>query len=75
MTRKEQQEAFEINKHYASVLRGHFGWVSCHTNSYGCQWENKHGTRGMMPSDEVRRIGAALEAGETDDQPGGDDGK
>lgn len=65
-TRKEQQEAFEINKHYGSVLSGHFGWVSCHTNAYGCQWSDKHGNRGMMPSDEVRRIGAALENGETD---------
>lgn len=68
MTRKEQQEAFEINKHYASILQGHFKWVSCHVNSYGCQWSSANGMRGMMPSDEVRRIGAALERGERDDE-------
>lgn len=67
MTRKEREQAFEINKHYASLLREHFKWVSCHTNAYGCQWTSVHGGRGMMPSSEVRRIGEALERGERDD--------
>ena len=66
-TRKEREKDFELNKHYAGFLREHFGWVSCHTNAYGCQWSSVSGGRGMMPTDEVQRIGRALENGESED--------
>ena len=60
----EKEREFEITKHFASVLRCHFRWISCHTHSDGsaiayCEKDGEI-TR-HMTGDKVRAAGREIE--------------
>ena len=56
-----EEKQFEINKHLASVIRAHFGWISCHTSSQGCVYRDKEDREGQMTSAQLLLVGATLE--------------
>lgn len=57
-------EEFEITKHYAAVLRGHFGWTSCYTSPDGKQvryCEQGQDKSKVMSGDKIRIAGRQIE--------------
>lgn len=72
MEKSEREREFEITKHYASVLRGHFGWISCHTKSdgSGVHYQRQSDTQQYFLSGNAVRLAGK----EIEDQIGNLDG-
>lgn len=50
------EDAFELNKHYAAILRGHFGWISCYATKDGCVFRSKDDIRHEMSAADLREV-------------------